>query len=93
MQRFKMRLDVFIDAAETPFRKGIDLGSRPFEPGQMHRERLTDATCKFFVDRVAVLGQRPCELLGERIAQQDEVVQAFGREELRRRSLRRNVIG
>src|SRR5450756_213222 len=88
----KMRFDVYLDAPETPFRQGVDPGSREFEPGQMHCERLTDATCKLFVGRIAVLGQRLCKLLGERIAQQDQVVNACDRHELPRRSLRRKVI-
>src|SRR5664280_116238 len=87
-----MSFDVFLDAPETPFRQSVDLGSRQFEPGEMHRKRLTYATCKLFVGRIALLGQGLCELLGERIAQQDQVVQTFDRRELRRRSLRRKVI-
>src|SRR5271155_5506738 len=83
----EMCLNVILDAPEPPFRQGIDFGSRKFEPDEKHRKRLTDATRKLFVGRIAVLGQRLCELLGERIAQQDEVIQAHRPEELRRRLL------
>jgi hypothetical protein len=52
----------------------------------MHRQHLTDATREFFVERVAMLAKRFCKLCDERIAQQDQVVQSFGRGQLRHRS-------
>src|SRR6187431_3157747 len=87
-----MRVDVFLDAPQAPFRQGVDLGSREFEPRNMHRKRLTDALRKFFVGGIAALGQRLCQLLGEWIAQQNEVVQAFDSGAPRRQLPGRKVI-
>jgi len=87
------RPDILLDASEPPFRQGVDFRTRGLAPSDVHHQRLGDAARKFAIGRMALFGQRLCELLGERVAQQKEIVQAFGRERLRSLLWRWKAIG
>ena len=90
---FEMSGDMLLDTPQAPFRQGIDLGARQFGPGQMHRKDLADAMGKLVACGIALLGERLGQSRGERIAQQNEVVEPF-RSALRpsrREMLRRDV--
>ena len=53
----------------------------------MHRKGLADAARELLVRGIAMLGQCLGELGGERVAQQDEVIEALGRGPRRRKMI------